>query len=107
MPDPAPQRLTVLGATGSIGQSTLDVVARHPERFEVFALSAQRQDDKLLEQCLRFSPRFAVMGDAGAADRLSAALRVAGSDTEVMCGEEALERVAAAEPVDKIGRAHV
>lgn len=63
MPDPAPQRLTVLGATGSIGQSTLDVVARHPDRFEVFALSAQRQDDKLLEQCLRFSPRFAVMGD--------------------------------------------
>ena len=70
MPDPAPQRLTVLGATGSIGQSTLDVVARHPDRFEVFALSAQRQADKLLEQCLRLSPRFAVKGEAAPADRL-------------------------------------
>ena len=102
MPDPAPQRLTVLGATGSIGQSTLDVVARHPDRFEVFALSAQRQADKLLEQCLRFSPRFAVMGEAAAADRLRAALRAAGRDTEVLCGEEALERVAAAEAVDMV-----
>ena len=102
MPDPAPQRLTVLGATGSIGQSTLDVVARHPDRFEVFALSAQRQDDKLLEQCLHFSPRFAVMGEAAAADRLRAALRAAGRDTEVLCGEEALERVVAAEAVDMV-----
>ena len=102
MPDPAPQRLTVLGATGSIGQSTLDVVARHPDRFEVFALSAQRQGDKLLDQCLRFSPRFAVLGDAAAAELLRAGLRAAGSDTEVLCGEEALERVAAAEAVDMV-----
>ncbi|HNR62228.1 MAG TPA: 1-deoxy-D-xylulose-5-phosphate reductoisomerase, partial [Thauera sp.] len=102
MPDPAPQRLTVLGATGSIGQSTLDVVARHPDRFEVFALSAQRQGDKLLDQCLRFSPRFAVLGDAAAAELLRAGLRAAGSDTEVLCGEEALERVAAAEVVDMV-----
>ena len=102
MPDPAPQRLTVLGATGSIGQSTLDVVARHPDRFEVFALSAQRQGDKLLDQCLRFSPRFAVLGDAAAAELLRAGLRAAGSDAEVLCGEEALERVAAAEVVDMV-----
>ena len=65
------QYITVLGATGSIGQSTLDVIARHPDRFSVFALSAQRQDRKLLEQVLRFAPRYAVMVDADAALRLS------------------------------------
>ncbi|MCK6410340.1 MAG: 1-deoxy-D-xylulose-5-phosphate reductoisomerase, partial [Thauera sp.] len=54
MPHPAPQRLTILGASGSIGQSTLDVVARHPDRFQVHALSAYRQHDKLFEQCMRF-----------------------------------------------------
>ena len=78
MPQHAIQRITILGATGSIGQSTLDVVGRHPDRFSVFALTAQRQDEKLLEQVLRFAPRFAVMVDAEAASRLQAALRAAG-----------------------------
>ena len=64
------QTLAVLGATGSIGVNTLDVVARHPERFEVFALSAQRRADLLEQQCLRWRPRYAVLGDAGAADDL-------------------------------------
>ncbi|ENO90297.1 1-deoxy-D-xylulose-5-phosphate reductoisomerase [Thauera linaloolentis] len=96
------QRITVLGATGSIGQSTLDVVARHPDRFSVFALSAQRQDDKLLEQVLRFAPRFAVMVDADAAARLRAALHAAGSRTEVLCGSAALEEIAAAGDVDMV-----
>ena len=96
------RRLTVLGATGSIGQSTLDVVARHPDRFEIFALSAQRQDDKLLAQCLQFLPRYAVMGDPAAASRLEGALRAAGSRTEVLCGEHALEQVSAASEVDMV-----
>ena len=66
------QRITILGATGSIGQSTLDVVGRHPDRFEVFALTAHRQDDKLVEPCLRFRPRHAVVGSPEAAQRLLA-----------------------------------
>ena len=96
------QRITVLGATGSIGQSTLDVIARHPDRFSVFALSAQRQDTKLLEQVLRFAPRFAVMVDADAALRLESALRAAGSRTEVLSGSAALEQVAAADEADMV-----
>ncbi|WEN42440.1 1-deoxy-D-xylulose 5-phosphate reductoisomerase [Thauera sp. GDN1] len=98
----APRRLTVLGATGSIGQSTLDVVARHPDRFEVFALSAQRQHDKLLGQCLQFAPRYAVLGDPTAAAQLAAGLRDAGSRTEVLCGEAALDDIASAEAVDMV-----
>ena len=96
------QRITVLGATGSIGQSTLDVVARHPDRFSVFALSAHRQDDKLLDQVLRFEPEFAVMVDAEAAARLRTALRSAGSRTEVLCGTEALVEIAAASETDMV-----
>lgn len=96
------QHITVLGATGSIGQSTLDVIARHPDRFSVFALSAQRQDRKLLEQVLRFAPRYAVMVDADAALRLQSALRAAGSRTEVLSGSAALEQVAAADEVDMV-----
>lgn len=102
MPQHAIQRITVLGATGSIGQSTLDVIARHPDRFSVFALSAQRQDTKLLEQVLRFEPRYAVMVDADAALRLQSALRAAGSRTEVLSGSAALEQVAAADEVDMV-----
>ncbi|MCW5639520.1 MAG: hypothetical protein KIT28_11210, partial [Rubrivivax sp.] len=55
-----PQRLAILGSTGSIGTSTLDVVARHPGRFEVVGLSAQQRIDELIAQCLRWRPRFAV-----------------------------------------------
>jgi 1-deoxy-D-xylulose-5-phosphate reductoisomerase len=102
MPHPAPQRLTILGASGSIGQSTLDVVARHPDRFQVHALSAYRQHDKLFEQCMRFAPRLAVMGDEAAAERLRSALAAAGSDTEVLHGEGALERIATAAEVDMV-----
>lgn len=98
----APQRLTVLGATGSIGQSTLDVVARHPERFEVFALTAHQQHDKLLAQCLQFAPRYAVMTDTAAAATLEAGLRAAASRTEVLAGAEALLQVAAADEVDMV-----
>ena len=64
------KRLTVLGATGSIGASTLDVVARHPDRYEVFALSGHRRVDELALLCRRFAPRFAAVPDAEAAGRV-------------------------------------
>ncbi len=96
------QRITVLGATGSIGQSTLDVVARHPDRFEVFALSAHRQAEKLFEDCLRFAPRFAVLADGELAAGLEARLRAAGCRTEVLLGEAALREVAAHDEVDMV-----
>ena len=65
------KRLTLLGSTGSIGDSTLDVVARHPERFSVYALTAHRNGDKLVEQCLRFAPEVAVVGTAAIATFLA------------------------------------
>jgi hypothetical protein len=65
------QRITILGATGSIGVSTLDVLARHPERYGVYALSAQSRVDELAAQCIQFRPARAVVGSAAAADRLT------------------------------------
>lgn len=88
------QRLAVLGATGSIGVNTLDVVARHPERFEIFALTAQRRADLLEAQCLRWRPRFAVLGDGPAAAELQRRLREQGVRTEVLHGPRALVDVA-------------
>ena len=88
--------ITVLGATGSIGVSTLDVVARHPERFGVFALTAHRQVDKLLAQCLVHRPAYAVLDRAEDASRLASLLREADCATEVLVGPDALARVAAA-----------
>jgi 1-deoxy-D-xylulose-5-phosphate reductoisomerase len=84
------KRLTLLGSTGSIGDSTLDVVARHPERFSVYALTAHRNGDKLAEQCLRFHPEVAVVGDAASAQQVAAKLRAAGCKTEVLHGPQAL-----------------
>jgi 1-deoxy-D-xylulose-5-phosphate reductoisomerase len=94
------QRLTVLGATGSIGVSTLDVVARHPERFEVVALTGHRRLDVLETQCRRHRPRFAVVGDAADATYLAAAL--SGIGTKVLAGPAALEQVAALPEVDTV-----
>jgi 1-deoxy-D-xylulose-5-phosphate reductoisomerase len=92
------QKLCVLGSTGSVGTNTLDVVARHPGRFEVFALAGGRRVDELLAQCLRWRPAFAVMSDEAAAARLRAALRdalpVEGVRTQVMSGEAALCEIA-------------
>ncbi len=87
--------LTILGSTGSIGASTLDVVARHPQRFRVAALTARSQVDVLYQQCCRFEPRYAVLLDDGAAERLQSRLRAAGIGTEVLSGVAALEKVAA------------
>jgi 1-deoxy-D-xylulose-5-phosphate reductoisomerase len=94
--------LTILGATGSIGVNTLDVVAQHRERFRVFALTANRDYARLAEQCLRFRPRFAVMADADAAKRLSQRLKSAAKITEVLAGREGLEAVAAHPEVDYV-----
>ena len=95
------RRLTVLGATGSIGVSTLDVVARHPDRFEIVALSGHRQIDRLAEQCIVFAPRIAVVADADAAVVLRE--RLAGRvPTEVMHGVDALEMIAALPEVDTV-----
>ena len=88
-----------MGATGSIGVSTLDVVARHPERFEVFALAGHRQTAKLAEQCRSFWPRYAVVADEASAAELKQHLSLAGVDTEVLHGSEALIDVATAAEV--------
>ena len=96
------QRITVLGATGSIGMSTLDVIGRYPDRFEVFALSAQVQAERLFELCLRFSPRYAVLGETAAANELGRRLRAEGSRTEVLCGAAALVDIAAHPDADSV-----
>jgi 1-deoxy-D-xylulose-5-phosphate reductoisomerase len=97
-----PQRVCILGSTGSIGTSTLDVLARHPLRYEVFALTAQRRVDPLFEQVCRWRPRYAAMPDAKAADALRARVREAGLDTEVLAGVHALAELAAHPDVDQV-----
>lgn len=96
------QRLTVLGSTGSIGTSTLDVVARHPERFEVFALSAATQVDLLLAQCAQFRPRYAVMASAPHAGALADKLQANGLPTQVIQTQDALEMIASHDDVDAV-----
>ena len=97
-----PQQVCVLGSTGSIGTSTLDVIARHPERYRVFALSAMSRVDELAAQCLQHQPRFAVLPDAALASQLRARLREAGSRTEVLDGMAALSEIAAHPEVDAV-----
>ena len=94
--------VTILGSTGTIGVNTLDVIGQHPGRFSVFALTANRNTDGLLAQCLTWQPRFAVMVDATAAAALRASLREAGSKTEVLSGEQGLAEVAAHPEVDYV-----
>lgn len=94
--------LAILGSTGSIGASTLDVVARHPDRYRVLALTAQRQDEALFEQCIRFSPRYAVLLDEAAAARLAQRTAAAGLAVQVLCGVEALELVSSLPEVDAV-----
>lgn len=96
------QRLTVLGSTGSIGKSTLDVVARHPDKYQIVALTANQQDDLLFEQCQRFHPRYAVLLDEAASERLKKNLQIAGGATEVLCGTAALEKVSILPEVDAV-----
>ena len=97
-----PQQITVLGATGSIGLSTLDVIARHPMRYQVFALSGFSRLAELEALCLRHRPRFAVVPGADAARQLQHDLRAAGLATEVLHGPEGLCQVAAHPEVDTV-----
>ncbi|MET0542421.1 MAG: 1-deoxy-D-xylulose-5-phosphate reductoisomerase [Variovorax sp.] len=102
MNDSRKQRVTVLGSTGSVGVSTLDVIARHPERYEVFALSAATKVDELLAQCARFRPRFAVMASAPHAASLADKLAQSGLPTRVLTSPDALETIASHEEVDAV-----
>jgi 1-deoxy-D-xylulose-5-phosphate reductoisomerase len=94
------RNLSILGSTGSVGTSTLDVVQRHPDRFRIFALTANRQAAALVEQCRRFQPRFAVIGDESLHASVADALH--GSGTAVLSGAAALDRVAAAPEADTV-----
>lgn len=102
MSAPAPMRVAVLGSTGSIGVNTLDVLGRHPQHFRVQALSARRNAQRLLEQCLQHQPALAVLDTAADADWLSQRLRQHGSSTEVLSGEAGLCAVAAHAQVDVV-----
>jgi 1-deoxy-D-xylulose-5-phosphate reductoisomerase len=96
------QRITVLGSTGSIGTNTLDVIARHPEKFEVFALTGATQVDLMLAQCAQFKPKFAVMVHDQAAQQLQDRMRAEGLSTIVRSGAAALVEVAAHAEVDVV-----
>ena len=96
------QRVCILGSTGSVGANTLDVMSRHRDRFEVFALSAHSRVDALLAQCLEWKPRFAVMPQPAQAKLLREGLRAAGLRTEVMEGMESLASIAAHPEVDAV-----
>lgn len=98
----APQSLTILGATGSIGCSTLDVVARHPDRYRIHALTAHGRVDELAALCLRHRPRVAVVADAAGAERLRDLLAAEAGDIAVRHGAEALAEVAADPAVDTV-----
>jgi len=94
--------LTLLGSTGSIGTSTLAVVAQQRKRFTVVALTAHANTDALVEQCLQFRPRYAVLAGPQEAERAQQRLRAAGCACEVLCGGEALEHVATLPEVDTV-----
>jgi 1-deoxy-D-xylulose-5-phosphate reductoisomerase len=96
------QRVCILGATGSVGVSTLDVIARHPQRFEVFALTAHSRVDELFAQCVTWRPRFAAMQDAPRARALRERLRAHDLPTEVLEGPSALCDLAAHPAVDAV-----
>jgi len=96
------QRITVLGSTGSIGTSTLDVVARHPDRFEVFALSAATQVDLLLAQCAQFRPRYAVMASTPHAQQLAEKIKANNLPTRVLIESNAIENIASHPDVDAV-----
>ncbi|TFZ08013.1 1-deoxy-D-xylulose-5-phosphate reductoisomerase [Ramlibacter humi] len=96
------QRVAILGATGSIGVNTLDVIERHPDRYEVVALSAATRVEPLLAQCAKFKPRFAVMTDAAAARELARRVEAERLPVTVLSGEGALEKVVVRDDVDTV-----
>lgn len=94
--------ITILGATGTIGVNTLDVIERHRDQYEIVALTANQNVEKLLQQCLEYQPAYAVMVDERAADKLQQALAERSSQTQVLAGVESLEYVAALNEVDYV-----
>ena len=94
--------ITILGSTGSIGTSTLDVLSRHPDRFAVYALTASSQVDLMLAQCAQFKPQVAVMAQEGAGRLLADKIKAEGLPVQVRWGAEALDEVASASPVDAV-----
>ena len=96
------QHITVLGSTGSIGTSTLDVVARHPDKFSIFALTAATQVDGLMKQIQRFSPKYAVLVDEDCAKSLAERVAAEGLDTLVLSGQAGLIAVSEDERTDSV-----
>jgi len=94
--------ICILGATGTIGVNTLDVLARHPDNYHVVALSANQNVEKLEQQCLAVNPQYAVMVDENAAEQLESLLKVGGCPTQVLSGKQALEQIAALPEVDYV-----
>jgi 1-deoxy-D-xylulose-5-phosphate reductoisomerase len=96
------QRVTVLGSTGSVGKNTLDVIARHPDRFEVFALSANTNVEEMLAQCVQFKPQVAVMADPAAARLLGQKFVEKGLKTQLNSARDAIEKIASDDKVDVV-----
>jgi 1-deoxy-D-xylulose-5-phosphate reductoisomerase len=101
VPD-GPIGVTVLGATGSIGMSTLDVISRHPDKYRVIALTANQQVKRLVEQCSKFLPQYAVLANKDAADEAGELIKEAGLSTQVLSGVEGLEAVVALEETQQV-----
>lgn len=97
-----PIGVTILGATGSIGVNTLDVIARHPDRYRVVALTANHQVDRLVEQCRVFAPQYVVLADTNAAEKAQQQIRAAGLETQVLSGNQGLETVVALDEVQQV-----
>ncbi|MCF6190376.1 MAG: 1-deoxy-D-xylulose-5-phosphate reductoisomerase [Cocleimonas sp.] len=102
MSDGKPYGICILGATGTIGVNTLDVIARHPNQYHVVALSANSSVEKLLQQCLDVNPQYAVMVDENAAEQLEHHLKVGGCATQVLSGKQALEEIVVLPEVDYV-----
>lgn len=96
------QHVTILGATGTIGASTLNVISQHQDKFSVFALTANNNSDALFKLCLEYKPSYAVLLDEESAERLRLQLKAAASDTEVLCGMPSLEFVSSHPLVDAV-----
>jgi 1-deoxy-D-xylulose-5-phosphate reductoisomerase len=96
------QNITILGSTGSIGTNTLDVLSKHTDRFQVFALTAAKQVDLILAQCAQFKPKFAVMSNEDAGRQLAARVKAEGLPVEVLWGPKALDEVSSHPDVDAV-----
>ncbi|MEE8378921.1 MAG: 1-deoxy-D-xylulose-5-phosphate reductoisomerase [Gammaproteobacteria bacterium] len=97
-----PIGVTILGATGSIGMSTLDVISRHPDKYRVIALTANQQVDRLISQCRDFKPQYAVLADRDAANTANEKMKEAGLSTQVLSGIEGLEKVVALKETQQV-----